>query len=77
MLEESVSQLIILELLPNFYLSLVAQFHLYLRYFHLMDITTVNGHGAPTHIRKTRTIPEKEDSKSQVDGWEKHIIVLD
>jgi hypothetical protein len=42
-----------------------------------MDITTVNGHGAPTHIRKTRTIPEKEDSKSQADGWEKHIIVLD
>jgi hypothetical protein len=56
---------------------LAAQFHLYLRYVHHMDITPADGHGAPTHIRKTRTIPQKEDNKSQADGGEKHIIVLD
>jgi hypothetical protein len=56
---------------------LAAQFHLYLRYVHHMDITPADGHGAPTHIRKTRTISQKEDNKSQADDGKKHIIVLD
>jgi hypothetical protein len=56
---------------------LAAQFHLYLRYVHHMDITSVDGRGAPTHIRKTRTISQKDDNKSQADGGKKHIIVLD
>jgi hypothetical protein len=56
---------------------LAAQFHLYLRYVHHMDITPADGHGAPTHIRKTRTISQKEDNKSRADDGKKHIIVLD
>jgi hypothetical protein len=62
---------------------LAAQFHLYLRYVHHMDITPTNGHGAPAQIRKTRTTSQKEDNKSQVDGGkehpqvQKHFIVLD
>jgi hypothetical protein len=36
--------------------QLAAQFHLYLHYVHHMDITPADGHGAPTHIRKTRMI---------------------
>jgi hypothetical protein len=55
---------------------LVAQFHLYLRYVHHMDITPVDGHGAPSHIRKTRTISQ-EDNKNRADYGKKHIIVLD
>jgi hypothetical protein len=62
---------------------LAAQFHLYLRYVHHMDITPADGHGAPTQIRKTRTTSQKEDNKSQADGGkehpqvQKHFIVLD
>jgi len=33
--------------------QLATQFHLYLHYFHQMDITPTDGHSAPTHIRKT------------------------
>jgi hypothetical protein len=36
--------------------QLVAQFHLYLHYVHHMDITLVDGHGAPSQIRNTGTI---------------------
>jgi len=43
---------------------LYAQFHLYLRYVHHMEITPTDGHGAPTKIGKTRTTSQKEDSKS-------------
>jgi len=43
---------------------LAAQFHLYLRYFHHMDITSVDGHGTPAQIRKTRTTSQKEDNNS-------------
>jgi hypothetical protein len=35
---------------------LAAQFHLYLRYVHHMDITPTEGNGARAHIRKTRTV---------------------
>jgi hypothetical protein len=54
-----------------------SQFHLYLCYVHHMDITQANGKGAPTHIRKTRTISQKEENKGQADEGKKHIIVLD
>jgi hypothetical protein len=56
---------------------LAAQFHLYLCYFHHMDIMPANGHSAPVHIRKTRMISHKDENKSQGDGGKKHIIVLD
>jgi hypothetical protein len=56
---------------------LAAQFHLYLRYVHHMDITPADGHGAPAHIQKTRTISQKEDNKNRADDGKKHIIVLD
>jgi hypothetical protein len=56
---------------------LAAQFHLYLRYVHHMDITPADGNGAPTHIRKTRTVSQKEENKGQADEGKKHIIILD
>jgi hypothetical protein len=56
---------------------LAAQFHLYLCYVHHMDITPSDGHGAPSHIRKTLTVSHKEDNKNKVDDEKKHIIVLD
>jgi hypothetical protein len=40
--------------------GLATQFHLYLRYVHHMDITTGDGNGAPTHIRKTRMVSQKD-----------------
>jgi hypothetical protein len=43
---------------------LVSHFHLYLHYVHHMDITPIDGNGAPTQIRKTRTASQKEDNKS-------------
>jgi hypothetical protein len=55
---------------------LAAQFHLYLRYVHHIDITLVDEHGALAHIRKTRTITQKEDNKNQADDGKKHIVVL-
>jgi hypothetical protein len=55
---------------------LAAQFHLYLRYVHHMDITPADGQGAPTQIRKTRTVSPKEDNKSQADGGKEHPQVL-
>jgi hypothetical protein len=55
---------------------LAAQFHLYLRYVHHMDITLVDGQGAPTQIRKTCTVSPKEDSKGQADGGKEHPQVL-
>jgi hypothetical protein len=57
--------------------QLAAQFHLYLRYVHHMEITLVDGHNAPTQIKKTHTISQKDDNKSQADGGKKHIILLD
>jgi hypothetical protein len=57
--------------------QLDAQFHLYLCYVHQMDITSVDGHSVPSQIRKTCTISQKDDNKSQADGGKKHIIVLD
>jgi hypothetical protein len=56
---------------------LFSQIHLYLHYVHHLDITSTDGRGAPTQIRKTRTISQKDDNKSQEDGGKKHIIVLD
>jgi hypothetical protein len=56
---------------------LAAQFHLYLCYVHHMDITPADGNGAPTHIRKTRTVSQKEENKGQADEGKKHIIILD
>jgi len=56
---------------------LATQFHLYLHYVHHMDITPSDGKGAPTHIGKTCTVPQKEENKSQADEGKKHIIVLD
>jgi hypothetical protein len=45
--------------------QLVAQFHFYLCYIDHMDIMPVDENGAPTHIRKTRTITQKEENKGQ------------
>jgi hypothetical protein len=56
---------------------LVAQFHLYLRYVHHMDIMSADGNRAPTHIRKTRTVSQKEENKGQANEGKKHIIILD
>jgi hypothetical protein len=57
--------------------KLAAQFHLYLHYIHHMDITPSDENRAPSHIRKTRTISQKEENKGRVDEGKKHIIVLD
>jgi hypothetical protein len=56
--------------------QLATQFHLYLHYVHHMDITPVNGHGAPAQIKKTRRTSQKEDNKSQADGGKEHPQVL-
>jgi hypothetical protein len=88
MLEESLSHINNLETITKLLVEvekdqksklewLAAQFHLYMRYVHHMDITPADGNNVPAHIRKTRTIPQKEENKSQVDGGEKNIIVLD
>jgi hypothetical protein len=55
---------------------LVAQFHLYLRYVHHMDITPMDGQGGPTQIRRTRTVSPKEDNKGQAGGVKDHPQVL-
>jgi hypothetical protein len=47
---------------------LVAQFHLYLRYVHHMDITPADGQGAPTQIRKTRTVPQRRTTRAKRVG---------
>jgi hypothetical protein len=56
---------------------LVVKFHLYLCYVHHMDITPVDGKGAPSHIGKTCTVSQKEENKGQDDEEKKHIIILD
>jgi hypothetical protein len=56
--------------------QLAAQFHLYLCYIHHMYITPADRKGAPTHIRKTHTVPQKEENKGQVYEGKKHIIIL-
>jgi hypothetical protein len=56
---------------------LAAQFHLYLHYVQHMDITLADGKGAPTHIKKTRTVTQNEENKGQADEGKKHIIILD
>jgi hypothetical protein len=56
---------------------LAAQFHLYLCYVHHMDITPVDGKGAPAHIRKTRIVSQKEENKGPTDEGKKHVIILD
>jgi hypothetical protein len=55
---------------------LAAQFHLYLIYVHHMDIMPMDGQAAPAHIRKTRTILEKEDNNGQVGGGKDHPQML-
>jgi hypothetical protein len=55
---------------------LAAQFHLYLRYVHHMDITPTNGQGVPAQIRKTCMVSPKKDNKSQEDGGKEHPQVL-
>jgi hypothetical protein len=47
---------------------LAAQFHLYLRYVHHMDITPVDGQGGPTQIRRTRTSLPK-GGQQRPSGW--------
>jgi hypothetical protein len=42
-----------------------------------MYITTADGREAPTHIRKTPTVPQKEENKGPKDEGKKHIIILD
>jgi hypothetical protein len=42
-----------------------------------MSITPADGKGAPIHIRKTRTIPQKEENKGPMDEGKKNIIILD
>jgi hypothetical protein len=54
-----------------------AQFHLYLRYVHHVDITPADGNGAPARIKKTRTVIQKEENKDREDEGKKHIIILD
>jgi hypothetical protein len=56
--------------------QLAAQFHLYLCYVHHMDIMSVDGHGAPAQFKKTHTISQKEDNKSQANGGKEHTQVL-
>ena len=55
---------------------LATQFHLYLCYVHHMEITLVDGQGAPAQIRKTYTVSPKEDNKSQADDAKEHPQVL-
>jgi hypothetical protein len=55
---------------------LAAQFHLYLRYVHHMDITPADDQGAPTQIRKVWMISTKEDNKNQAGGVEARPQVL-
>jgi hypothetical protein len=42
-----------------------------------MDITSADRKGAPTHIRKIHTFPQKEENKGLVDEGKKNIIILD
>jgi hypothetical protein len=67
MVDEILSRLSSLETITNMLVEvekdqkskmkwLDAQFHLYLHYVHHMEITPADGHGAPTHIKKTHTI---------------------
>jgi hypothetical protein len=42
-----------------------------------MDITPADGNGAPTCIRKTRTVVQKEENKDRADEGKKHLIILD
>jgi hypothetical protein len=54
-----------------------SQFHLYMCYVHHMDIMPVDENGAPTRIKKTRTVVQKEEKKDKVDEGKKHIVILD
>ena len=56
---------------------MAAQFHLYLRYIHHMDITLADENGAPTQIRKTHTMAQKEESKDKAKDGKKNLIILD
>jgi hypothetical protein len=56
--------------------QLATQFHLYLRYVHHMDITLIDGKGAPTQIKKTRTDSPKEENKGQAGGGKDHPQML-
>jgi hypothetical protein len=56
---------------------MAAQFHLYLCYVHHMDITPVDRNGAPTCIRKTRTVVQRDENKDRKDEGKKHLIILD
>ena len=56
---------------------MAAQFHLYLHYIHHMDITHADGNGAPTWIRKTHTVAEREERKEKAKYGKKNLIILD
>jgi hypothetical protein len=55
---------------------LAAQFHLFLRFVHHLDITPADDSGAPTQIRRTRTTSPKEDNKDQAGRVMEHPQVL-
>jgi hypothetical protein len=42
-----------------------------------MDITPANGNGAPTRIRKTHTVAQREERKDKVKDGKKNIIILE
>jgi hypothetical protein len=42
-----------------------------------MDIMLADGNGAPTRIKKTRTVVQKEERKDMTDEGKKHLIILD
>jgi hypothetical protein len=56
---------------------MAAQFHLYLCYVHHMDITPADGNGAPTRIRKTHMVAQREESKDKAKDGKKNLIILD
>jgi hypothetical protein len=41
-----------------------------------MDITPVDGNGAPSRIRKTHTVAQKEESNDKAKDGKKHLIIL-
>jgi hypothetical protein len=56
---------------------MAGQFNLYLCYVHHMDITPTDGNGAPTWIKKTHTVAQREESKDKVKYGKKNLIILD
>jgi len=56
---------------------LTEKFHLYLHYFHHIDITLANINGTPACIRKIRLVEQGLENKARKDGDEEHPINLD